>query len=57
MMTTKIVLLIEAIEGEQSVAWDHLEMASTVQRSVDAHTERGGTMYVFEDSDLRTLKS
>lgn len=49
------VLLMEAVEGEQGVPWDHLDVASTVQRfagqAVEAYTEKSGSRYVFEVSD------
>lgn len=50
-----IVLLMEAIEGGSKVSWNHLDVASAVQRSaghtVEAHTDRGGSRYVLEVSD------
>lgn len=46
---------MEMVDGGEGVVWDHLDVASTVQRSaghaVDAYTERGGARYVLEVSD------
>lgn len=54
---------MEAVQGGTKVAWDHLAVASTVQRSaehaVEAYTEKGGSRYVLEVSnpaDVAALK-
>lgn len=57
------VLLMEAVQGGETVQWDHLAVSSTVERSaqhaVEAYTDKGGSRYVLEVSnpvDVAALK-
>lgn len=52
----EIVLLMEAVEKNQSVVWDHIDVAETIEQetaaeNVEGYTEKDGSRYVLVTLD------